>query len=204
MIAWNFQAVLTRIFARIQSFWQSDSRSKQIDQHLSNPAPPLKKADTDTLADLQREIRSQRRFSLAEAIGREGGGFMKGESTVPRPLRAATEVNQFITAHLADPTGPVATTLYHWASSDIRLSRQLDTPLIALAQVTEGILTEPTTLSEFARQVAIAHSHLTGDRPYFHKLNAPPHPQASYTQDSITADLSALLQQIKASERSPE
>ena len=141
----------------------------------------------------------QRQFSLAEAIGREGGSFMKGESTIPRPLRAATEVNQFVTTHLADPTGPVATTLRDWVSHDIRLSRQLDTPLVALAQVVESILAEPTTLSEFARQVAIAHSHVTGDRPYFQKLNTPPHPQADHTFNSITADLTELLQQIEAS-----
>ncbi len=126
---------------------------------------------------------------------------MQAESTIPRPLRAAAEVNQFITAHLTDPTGPVSTTLCHWASSDIRLSRQLDTPLIALAQVIESILSEPTTLSEFARQVAITHSHITGDRPYFHRPGAPPHPQASHTHESITAELSVLLQQVEASGR---
>ncbi|MGB3291795.1 MAG: hypothetical protein WBB01_02255 [Phormidesmis sp.] len=192
--------ILTRllawVFARIQSFWQGSPRPEPIDQRSTEPAPS-KKADSDALADLQREIRAERQFSLAEAIGREGGSFMKGESTVPRPLRAATEVSQFITTHLADPTGPVSTTLYDWASSDIRLSRQLDTPLVALAQVIESILAEPTTLSEFARQVAIAHSHITGDRPYFQKPDAPPHPQASYTHASIAADLAALLDQVE-------
>ncbi|MGB3668789.1 MAG: hypothetical protein WA984_01660, partial [Phormidesmis sp.] len=60
------------------------------------PTPPATKAALYDLQtdDLQTEIRLARKFSLAEAIGREGGSFMKGESAIPRPLRAATELNR--------------------------------------------------------------------------------------------------------------
>jgi hypothetical protein len=137
---------------------------------------------------LQYEIRAQRKFSLAEAIGREGGSFMKGESLIPRPLRATTAINQFIVAHLKDPTSALSVTLQAWAKDDIRLARQLDSPLVALTQIIEGILNEPTTLGEFARQVAIAHSQLTGDQAIFAK---------DTTHEPIKADLLVLLAQLQ-------
>jgi hypothetical protein len=45
---------------------------------------------------IQMEILAGRKFSLAEAIGREGGNFLKGESPVPKLLQATTEINTFI------------------------------------------------------------------------------------------------------------
>ena len=147
---------------------------------------------------LQNEIRMQRKFSLAEAIGREGGSFMKGESTVPRPLRAIAQINQFITAHLSEPTSALSTTLQSWVCNDIRVSRQLDTPLVALDQVIESLLLEPIDFYEFARQTAIAHSQVTGDRPCFQSPNQPPHPEADYTHASIRAELTDLQQHLQS------
>lgn len=142
--------------------------------------------------NLQKEIRDGRKFTLAEAIGRESGSFMKGESSIPRPLRAATQINQFITKHSTDPAGALPTTLCTWANNDIRVSRQLDTPLVALAQIIESTLNEPASFCELARQVVIAHSQLTGDRPYFQSFGQPPHPKAEYTHDAISAELLQL------------
>ncbi len=159
-------------------------------------APACATAKTAPLNDLQTEIRLGRKFSLAEAIGREGGSFMQGESAVPRPLRAAAELNRFITTHLHEPTGALATTLYTWSTNDIRVSRQLDTPLVALAQIVRSLLAEPTIFWEFARQVAIAHSRLTGDRPYFQQPGQPAPPDAEHTHQSITQSLTALLNQL--------
>ena len=161
----------------------------------------LEKTTSQTAAqsalDLQREIRASREFPLAEAIGREGGGFMKGESSIPRPLRATTQINQFITANVTDKGGAFSTTLSAWATNDIRVSRQLDTPLVALAQIIESTIQEPTSISEYARHVAIAHSKETGDRPYFQQLNQPPHPQAEYTHASIKTELKHILKALK-------
>ncbi len=154
------------------------------------------KADIRLPDTLQHDIRMQRKFSLAEAIGREGGSFMKGESTIPRPLRAIAKINQFIITHLNDPASALSTTLQSWASHDIRLSRQLDTPLVALDQMITSLLLEPTSFGEFARQVAIAHSKLTGDRPYFQRPDQPPHPDADYTHASIRAQLTDLQQHL--------
>lgn len=146
--------------------------------------------------DLQREIRAERKFSLAEAIGRESAGFMKGESAIPRPLRATNAIKQFITANLAEPTSALSTTLQSWVTEDIRVSRHLDTPLVALTQILEGTLAEPTTFCEFARQVAIAHANITGNRPHFQQPNSAPHPDAHYTHRTIELELCGLLESL--------
>lgn len=148
-----------------------------------------------SLDQVQKEIRAGRKFSIAEAIGREGSSFMKGESAIPRPLRAANEIKQFITAHSRGSAGVLADELYLWTTADIRVSRQLDTPLVALAQVVESLLNEPTIFYEFARQVAIAEARLTGDRPYFQQPNQSPHPEATYTHDSIRQYLESISSQ---------
>lgn len=146
--------------------------------------------------ELQREIRQGRKFSLAEAIGREGGSFMKGESAIPRPVRAANTIKQFLDSQLIDPSSAFATTLFSWTTADVRVSRQLDTPLVALAQIIESLLNEPTTFYEFFRQVAIAQSNLTGDRPHFQPPGQPPHPDADYTHESIRKQLSELAEEL--------
>ncbi len=188
--------------SQILAYWLSKLTKSSPDQFTSNRSnsEPTSRSDSDPIIpaaeiachDLQREIRAERKFSLAEAIGREGGSFMKGESAIPRPLRARTELDRFITAYLHEPTGALATTLYTWASDDIRVSRQLDTPLVALAQILESLLAEPTTFSEFARRVAIAHSRLTGDRPHFQQFGQPAPADVEHTHQSITLALTAL------------
>ncbi|MGB3766624.1 MAG: hypothetical protein WA947_08690 [Phormidesmis sp.] len=164
---------------------QNQLAQRQLAQNLSDQS-------------LVREIRTQRKFTLAEAIGREGSNFMKGESAIPRPLRATAAINQFITTHLPSPSGPVSTVLQSWAKEDVRVSRHLDAPLIALSQIIKSLLNEPTTFQEFFRQLAIAQSKLTGDRPHFQPPNHPPHPDAVHSHESVTQQLADLLQKLQA------
>ena len=156
--------------------------------------------DTETSAteSITKEIRASRQFSIAEAIGREGGSFLKGESSIPRPVRAAAAVQQFINTHSIQPTGVLSTTLCTWVCNDIRLSRQLDTPLVALLQVVDSLLLGSTAFVEFGRQVAIAHSKETGDRPYFQAINQPPHPDAHYSHHRIKTELAQLQTILQA------
>ncbi|MGK7953422.1 MAG: hypothetical protein AB4368_32715 [Xenococcaceae cyanobacterium] len=58
--------------------------------------------DNDRDLAIQRAILSGRKFSLAEAIGREGGGFMKGDSPVPKLAQAIAEL-QMITRYSEIP-----------------------------------------------------------------------------------------------------
>ncbi|MEM8505124.1 MAG: hypothetical protein AAF716_18455 [Cyanobacteria bacterium P01_D01_bin.1] len=187
-------AWLVRYWSRWQKTpaQQSSQLLEQEETSSINTAAFKKNPEKETVREIEKEIRSGRKFSIAEAIGREGGSFMKGESVVPRPLRAANEIKQFIAAYSSEPTGVLASELYLWVTADIRVSAQLDTPLVAFAQIVETLLDEPTFFYEFARQVAIAHSRLTGDRPYFQQPNHPPHPEADYTHDAIRQYLSEI------------
>ncbi len=86
------------------------------------------KNDQDKERDLaiQREILAGRKFSLAEAIGREGGGFLKGESPVPRLAQALAELQMFINQNLSDSSGALRAVLYVWVKTDtISYSKRL-------------------------------------------------------------------------------
>ena len=164
---------------------------------ITKPEPEAQTSKTKLSQNIEQEIRAQRKFTLAEAIGREGGSFMKGESAIPRPLRAIAQINQFIAASLPNSTSALSTALQSWAKEDIRVSRHLDTPLVALSEIIESLIDEPTTFQEFFRQVAIAHSHLTGDRPHFQAPNQSPHPNSQYSHKSVKHQLAALLKKIE-------
>ena len=52
-------------------------------------------------AELEREIRQERKFTLAEAVGRMAGtGALKGASPVPRLQQAAAEIQEYLDRHL--------------------------------------------------------------------------------------------------------
>src|SRR5262245_45236130 len=81
------------------------------------------------------EILAGRKFSLAEAIGREGGAFLKGESPLPQLLRARAEINLFIDRNLTDPAGALKAVLQTLvAADDVYISRHLSSPLDALGE----------------------------------------------------------------------
>jgi hypothetical protein len=63
--------------------------NREGDTHIGNQDTPRSEAD----AALEREILKERKFTLAEAIGRLAGpGAMKGESPVPRMRQAEIEI----------------------------------------------------------------------------------------------------------------
>ena len=70
---------------------------------MSNDPPKCRsKAD----AELEREIRAERKFTLAEAIGRMAGpGAMKGVSPISRKQQAETVIQEYLDQHLADGGG---------------------------------------------------------------------------------------------------
>ena len=150
-------------------------------------------------SDLQREIRAGRKFSLGEAIGREGGSFLKGsQEMVPRPLRALAAINGLIDQNLNDPNGALQTCLKRWVKTDIRVGKYLDEPRLALEVIVTSIVQQPQVLYEFARQVAVEWGQLNGERPYFQKPDSEPHPNAAYSHASIQKILTQLLSQLSA------
>ncbi len=156
------------------------------------------KDDKDRDLAIQREILAGRKFSLAEAIGREGGGFMKGESPVPKLAQAIAELQMFINQNLSDSSGALQAVLYVWVKTDSRVSQNLNSPLIALNEILSTLIDNQNLLHEFVRQVDHKWGQIYDERPYFQQPGQLPHPEDEYTHESVRLQLSELLDIVRA------
>ena len=149
---------------------------------------------------IQREILAGRKFSLAEAIGREGGSFLKGDSPVPKQEQAIAQINGFIKKNLSDPPGALLAILCVWVKTDLRVAANLNSPLIALNQILSSIIDNQNLLYEFVRQVDFKWGQIYDERPYFQKPEPgqPAHPDDEYTHQSVRLQLIELLDIVKS------
>src|SRR5687768_8997581 len=89
---------------------------------------------SDADAQLEREIRKERKFSLAEAIGRLAGpGAMKGASPIARKQQAEAEIHESLNRHLSDSGGALQTVLLGQIKASKLLLNNFDQPLVVLA-----------------------------------------------------------------------
>lgn len=156
-----------------------------------------KNGDSHNEELLLQDILDSRPFSIAEAIGREGGTFLKGESTVPKLVRVVTAINTFVDRNLRDPSAALQAILHQWIKVDPRVSQYKETPLIALEEILQSILDNPDLLYELVRQVDIKWGQMYGERPYFQQPGQPPHPDDEYTHESVRRDLHNLSIRLK-------
>ncbi|MGB5594718.1 MAG: hypothetical protein WBM32_13915 [Crocosphaera sp.] len=146
---------------------------------------------------IQMEILAGRKFSLAEAIGREGGNFLKGESPVPKLLQATTEINTFIATNLQDSSGALQAILQTWVTGDeAGVSQYLNSPLQALKQLLNKIIDNHELLYEFVKQVDFKWGQMYDERPYFQSPGQTPHPNDEYTHESVEKKLRSLLNKL--------
>ncbi len=154
--------------------------------------------DKDRDLTIQREILSGRKFSVAEAIGREGGSFLKGESPVPKLVQAIAELQMFINQNLSDSSGALKAVLYVWVKTDSRVAQYLNSPLTALNQMLSSLLDNQNLLYEFVKQVDREWGQMYDERPYFEQIGQPPHPEDEYTNESVRLQLIELLAVVKS------
>ena len=147
---------------------------------------------------IQREILSGRKFSLAEAIGREGGSFLKGDSPVPKQLQAIAQINTFIKKNLSDPPGALVAVLSTWVETDLRVAENLNCPLIALNQIISSLIDNQNLLYEFVRQVDFKWGQIYDERPYFQRPGQTANPNDEYTHESVRLQLIELLDIVKS------
>ncbi|MEB3289470.1 MAG: hypothetical protein VKI82_06115 [Leptolyngbya sp.] len=169
---------------------------------------PLSPGDDSTAtpsdAEIQQDIRRGRPFSLAAAIGQEAGGFMKGESPVPKLVQAQGEALQILKANLEDLEGALQQVLTRWLEDDpIRLSRHLEDPVEAVKDLLNTVLDSPETLYDLVHQTDVLWGRLYDERPHFQKPGQAPHPDDEYTHASVRAALVACLQRLEAAENAP-
>jgi hypothetical protein len=161
--------------------------------------PDARRSEAD--AELGREIREGRKFTLAEAIGRLAGpGAMKGESPVAPMQQAEVEIASWLERHLADVGGALQVVLHRQVKGSELLLNNFDQPLVVLAAYCRRVLDSDYLLEELVRGADIEWGRVMGERPYFEKEGSPRHPDDPYTVESVRNALSGLLKQLAAGE----
>lgn len=149
---------------------------------------------------IEQELRQGRKFSMAEALGREGGGLLKGESPVPRLVQVKQRVRQLIRNHLSDPSGALEAVLMELVTADDWVcAHHLEAPTEALNGLIEPIVEQEAQLVELVRRVDMRWGQLYNERPHFERPGHPPHPDDEYTRASVCEQLKGLLQSALAS-----
>lgn len=155
-------------------------------------------------AELEREIRRGRKFTLQEAIGRLAGpGAMKGESPVPRLQQAEFEILSWLNSHLRDADGALQPVLHRDVQSSELLAKNFDRPLAVLADYCQQVLDSDYLLRELVCNCDVEWARTMGERPYFEKEGSPRHPDDPYTIESVRKTLSELLTQLAADRANP-
>jgi hypothetical protein len=120
----------------------------------------------DTNKEIEREIRTNRKFSLSEAIGRiAGGDFMKGGSPVSRQRQAELEIEEYLRHHLADSGGVLRSVLLRHLGESL-LNADYDRPLAALAQYISRVLASTQLLEEIVREADAEWGRVYDERPF--------------------------------------
>jgi hypothetical protein len=154
-------------------------------------------APTQSDAELERAVLADRKFSLAEAIGRIAGpGAMKGASPVTRKVQAEAVIAEVLRRHLADSGGVlVGVVLRHVREGD-RLLADYDHPLAALAGYGREVLESEFQLTDLVREADAEWGRAMGERPHFDRPGRPPDSDDPYTAESVRASLSRLLESL--------
>ena len=163
---------------------------------------PKPRSEAD--AELEREIREGRKFSLAEAIGRLAGpGMMKGVSPATRKQQAEAQIESYLDRNLNSAAGALSVVLLRQVKESDILLGNLDQPLVALADYIQRVLDSEYLLHELVRESDVEWGRVYGERPYFQKEGSPPHQDDPYTAPSVQTTLSQLMEKLAAADREP-
>jgi hypothetical protein len=152
-------------------------------------------------AELERDIRKGRKFTLEEAIGRLAGpGAMKGESPVARLQQAEVEIESWLRSHLTDAGGALWVAMHRQLKGSELLLRNFEQPLVVLVGYCQGVLASDYLLKELVRDADVEWGRVMGERPYFEQPGSPRHPDDPYTVESVRHALCGLLEQLASGE----
>ncbi|MCI0359374.1 MAG: hypothetical protein L0211_12925 [Planctomycetaceae bacterium] len=150
-------------------------------------------------AELEREIREGRKFTLAEAIGRLAGpGALKGVSPATGKQQAEAEIESYLERHVTGAAGALPNVLLRYVKESDLLVNNLDQPLVVLASCLERILDSEYRLRELVREADVEWGRVYGERPHFEREGCLPHPDDPYTVDSVRAALNQLIEKLSA------
>lgn len=148
-------------------------------------------------AELEREIREGRKFTLEEAIARLAGpGAMKGESPIAPMQQAEFAIESWLESHVIDAGGALKVVLHRHVRRSELLLNNFDQPLVVLASYCKRVLESDYLLEEFVRDADIEWGRVMGERPYLERTGSTSHPDDPYTVESIRNSLSGLLAEL--------
>jgi hypothetical protein len=164
---------------------------------MNDDEQPKHHSESD--AELERQIRNERKFSPEEALMRMAGpGMMKGESPVTRKQQAEAEIDNFLRRNLIDAAGALPLVLLRHVKNSERLLENLDQPLVVLANFVERVLDSEYVLAELVREADAEWGRVLGERPFFERAGCPSHPDDPYTIESVRITLSELKVKLTA------
>ena len=161
-----------------------------------------KRPRSPTDAEIEREIRTSRGFTLSEAIGRAAGpGIMKGASPVAPKRQAEAALDDVLRSRLSDAAGCLRPVLQRRVADSDLLLADLDRPAVVLTAYVQRVLDSEQVLQDLVRDVDAEWGRLHGERPYFERQGGQPHPDDPYTVESVRAQLSALIASLTSGGR---
>ena len=150
-------------------------------------------------AELEREIRKGRKFTLNEAIGRMAGpGAMKGVSPITRMQQAAAEIENWLRHYLSAGNDELQVVLLRRVKESELLLHNFEQPLVVLAAFCQQVRDSDYLLKELVREADLEWGRVQGERPYFEREGSPPDPNDPYTFQSVRKTLAGLLEQLGA------
>ena len=169
------------------------------ERHDMSEKPDPSSADRNE--EIEREIRTNRKFSLADAIGEvSGGDFMKGGSPVSRKRQAELVVEEYLRRHLVDSGGVLRIVMLRRLGESL-INADYEQPLAALAEYIPGVLASEHLLEELVRDADAEWGRVQDERPYFQGPGRAPHPDDPYTIDSVRLTLSQLREALASGEK---
>ena len=148
-------------------------------------------------AELEREIRQGRQFTLEEAIARLAGpGILKGESPVGRLHQAEFEIETWLRTHLTDAGGALGIVLNRRIRGSELLLNNFEQPLVVLGSFCQQLISSDYALRELVREADIEWARNMDERPMFEQSGAPAHPDDPYTVESVRGTLTSILAQL--------
>jgi hypothetical protein len=163
--------------------------------------PDTPPSDKDKDAELEREIRADRKFTLSEAIGRmAGGGLMKGVSPVTPKQQAEAAIEDYLRRHLADTGGVLGAVLLRRVGQCDLLVGDYDQPLAVLAGYVRQVLGSDYLLQDLVREADVEWGRVFGERPHFERPGCASDPDDPYTTEPVRTALSRLIDKLAARE----
>ena len=151
---------------------------------------------------IEREARMGRKPSLAEQIGHNAAGCLKGESPVAPLEQVINELGLFVREQVRDPSGALISVLQRRIRTNEPLvDRHLHAPFTALRALVEDIVSHEEKLVELVRETDMRWGQLMDERPHFEVPGRPPHREDEYTRGTVRAALNALLAAIERAQR---